>query len=116
MDEPGPGRSFMSKPCRLRHPIALFPLLLLAGASLFAQTPTATITGIVVDPSGATVPEATVIVVNTDTNVRTQASSNVSGAFTVVRLLPGNYVLTVSKTGFKTVALPAFKLDVNQTL
>src|SRR5579875_1665931 len=90
--------------------------LLLSTAILIAQTPNAAVTGSVVDQSGATVPEATVTVVNQETNVSSTKTTAADGAFTIINLVPGNYTLTVSKAGFKTVKLPVFKLDVNQTL
>lgn len=88
----------------------------LTTATLFAQTPTAVVNGTVTDPSGAVVPDARVTVVNQDTNILSTKSTSADGTFTIVNLLPGNYTLTVEKNGFKKVALPAFKLDVNQTL
>jgi hypothetical protein len=81
-----------------------------------AQSPTAVISGEVVDSSGAVVPEAKVVVVNQDTNVASQRNTAADGTFTIISLLPGNYVLTVEKGGFKKAALPVFKLDVNQNL
>ena len=101
----------------LRFAAARLALVLAAsGAVLLAQNPTATVNGTVVDPTGAGVPDARVDVVNQDTNVRTQRATGGDGAFTILNLLPGNYVLTVEKQGFKKVALPVFKLDVNQIL
>ena len=91
-------------------------LLLSATATLFAQTPTAVVNGAVVDPSGAIVPDAKVTVVNQDTNISSTKTTGADGTFTIINLLPGTYTLTVEKTGFKRIALPAFKLDVNQTL
>ncbi len=81
-----------------------------------AQTPSAVVNGTVVDPTGAAVPDARVRVVNQETNVAAERNTAQDGAFNIVNLLPGNYILTVEKTGFKTAALPVFKLDVNQTL
>jgi hypothetical protein len=91
-------------------------LCLAFSVSLYAQTPTAVVTGTVLDSSGATVPGADVKVVNQDTNVTSEKTTNTAGAFTIINLLPGRYVLTVSKNGFKTLALPEFELQVNQTL
>ena len=85
-------------------------------AFAFAQTPTAAVNGTVVDPTGASVPDAKVTIVNQETNVATQRTTSGEGAFTVINLLPGNYLLTVEKSGFKKTVLPVFKLDVNQTL
>jgi hypothetical protein len=84
--------------------------------SSYAQTPTAVVTGTVLDSSGAVVPGATVKVVNQDTNIVSAKQTNGAGLFTIINLLPGRYVLTVTKAGFKTVALPVFELEVNQTL
>ena len=90
-------------------------MLILTATSL-AQTPTAVVTGTVLDTTGGAVPEATVTVVNQATNVRSQKRTAGDGTFTILNLLPGDYVLTVEKEGFKKAALPLFKLDVNQTL
>ena len=85
-------------------------------ATSLAQTPTAVVTGTVLDSTGGAVPEATVTVVNQATNIRSQKKTAADGTFTILNLLPGDYVLTVEKEGFKKAALPLFKLDVNQTL
>src|SRR3984957_2081327 len=85
-------------------------------APLFAQTPTAVINGTVVDATGAIVPEAKVSAVSQETNIATTKTTSTDGSFTILNLLPGSYVLTVEKNGFKKLALPAFNLDVNQTL
>ncbi len=89
---------------------------LISTAMLLGQTPSAVVTGIVRDASGGTVPDARVTVVNQETNVVNQKDTNQSGAFTIINLLPGSYTLSVERSGFKKVELPAFKLDVNQTL
>ncbi len=91
-------------------------ILSLSIATLSAQTPSAVVNGTVVDPSGASVPDAKVTVVNTETNVTSSKNSSGDGVFAIINLLPGNYALTVEKEGFKKAALPVFKLDVNQTL
>ncbi len=95
---------------------SLLFVLLVATAALFAQTPTAVVNGTVVDSSGAVVPDARVVAVNQETNVASQKNTAADGTFAIINLLPGNYVLTVEKGGFKKAALPVFKLDVNQTL
>ncbi len=61
-------------------------------------------------------PDAEVAVVNQDTGVVSRKNTSADGAFNIINLLPGNYILTVSRSGFKKVVLPVFKLDVNQTL
>ena len=66
--------------------------------------------------SDASVPGARVTVSNRETNVVTERTTSADGSFTIINLLPGSYTLTVVRDGFKQVKLPAFKLDVNQTL
>jgi hypothetical protein len=94
----------MTNPPRL----AVIPAILtfLAAPTLFAQTPTAVVNGTVVDPSGAAVPDARVTVVNQETNVASTKTTNGGGTFNIINLLPGNYVLTVEKGGFKKIGLP----------
>jgi hypothetical protein len=99
---------------RIAVPIAILVCLLPAGR-LMAQTPTAVVNGTVVDSTGGSIPDAKVTVVNQETNVVSSRNTNPEGAFTIINLLPGNYILTVEKNGFKKAALPVFKLDVNQT-
>ena len=105
-------------PRRFANPAALrlFAACLLFPAISFAQTPSAAVNGTVVDATGAAVPGATVKVINQETNIVSEKTTGPDGAFNIINLLPGNYVLTAEKNGFKTAALPVFKLDVNQTL
>lgn len=80
---------------------------LLVGAPLaVAQTTNASIVGIVTDPSGAAVPNATVSVKNTGTGVTRDVTTNDAGAYTVAPLIPGNYEVKVGNPGFKTQVQP----------
>src|SRR5258707_14152235 len=81
---------------------ALVPVLSLV-AVLHAQSPNASVTGYVTDPSKAVIVDATVIVINTDTNVRYESTTNKSGSYNVMNLPPGLYRIEVEKTGFSTV-------------
>jgi len=91
-----------------RSVVLLVTALLLGCTGLFAQTPTGTVTGTVLDSSGAVVPGAAVKATDVETNVVSEKDTNGDGAFTIINLLPGEYTLTVEKNGFKTVALPVF--------
>src|SRR5579871_1609754 len=104
--------------CRGLYPLAIALLLfcLHPRGALFAQNPAAVVNGSVVDPSGGSVPEALVTVRNQQTNVTSVKTTGADGTFTIVNLLPGNYTMTLEKSGFKKVELPVFKLDVNQIL
>jgi hypothetical protein len=84
----------------------LWKILIFTGAVLlcppvvFSQTTFASITGRVVDPSGAAIPDATITVVNVETGVRNTARSNDSGNYTISSLIEGKYTVKGSASGF----------------
>jgi hypothetical protein len=88
--------------------------LVLTAPGLVAQSITASLEGIVRDPSGATVPEARVRVVNTNTNVAKEVTTNVDGFFIATLLQPGTYSITVEKQGFKQFQRDSIHLQVTQ--
>src|SRR6266852_3053251 len=73
--------------------------LFLAGSSL-AQTETGQISGVVTDPSGATVPKAKVTVSSAATGAARDTTTDDHGAYTVTHLLPGIYTVAVEAAGF----------------
>ncbi len=86
----------------------------LTAPSAWAQF-SATVTGTVVDPSGAVVPNANLTLTNDATGATQTAKSNSSGAFTFPSLAPGNYHLTCTAKGFAKSTTPV-NLQTNQTL
>lgn len=78
---------------------ALF--LLLAPWALQAQTTFATITGTVIDPTGAVVAGAAITATNVDTNVLTTASANELGIYNLAQLKEGTYTVRARAAGFK---------------
>src|ERR1700686_120269 len=98
--------------------VSLAILLLLAGfsASAFAQGGTGTITGTVTDPKGLSVPQAKVVIKNTETGLERPLETTDSGAFTAAFLQPGHYEVSVSKDGFQTLVRKDLVLQVGQTL
>ena len=89
-------------------------ILLIVGFTGFAFAQTGQITGLVSDPAGTSVPGANVAVTNVDTGIKRETSTNDQGYYTFALLNPGNYELTIQKTGFKAMTRPAIKLDVSQ--
>lgn len=75
--------------------------------------PTATLNGMVTDPSGAVIPSAKVQVVNMATQVKKQTVSDAQGRFLFSFLLPGSYQLDVSAPGFSDYHQTGITLDVN---
>jgi len=84
------------------------------GASLRAQSPTARIIGTIVDASGAVVPGASVVVINSDTGIKRETTSNELGYYTVPLLPPGNYRVAVQKEGFQPIERTTVTLAVDQ--
>ncbi len=87
-------------------------LLLSAGA--FAQEFRATISGTVVDPSGAVVPGASIVVLETRTGTINRTTSDSVGQYVVPFLLPGNYSITVTKAGFQALTRSGIVLQAQE--
>ena len=65
-----------------------------------AQILYGSITGVVKDAQGATVPGATVTAVNNETNLTRDTVTNAEGVYTLTNVLPGPYDVKVSLPGF----------------
>ena len=61
----------------------------------------ASLRGTVTDPSGAVIPDATVTLIDKDTNLTRTATSDGSGIYTFNALPPGHFRLTAERSGFK---------------
>jgi hypothetical protein len=90
-------------------------LLLFSCAWLPAQVERAAIVGNVTDKSGAAMPGVAVLVTNEATNTSTMLASDECGGYTAVNLIPGNYKITGSRSGFRPVTFRNFVLQVGQT-
>ncbi|MBA3514920.1 MAG: TonB-dependent receptor [Pyrinomonadaceae bacterium] len=93
----------------------MLALLLLLPALGSAQSPRASVRGLVTDPNGAVVPGANVQVVNTQTNESRTATTDEDGSYAVLSLTPGLYTLTAERDGFKKFSR-SLSLQVNQEL
>jgi predicted heme/steroid binding protein len=91
-------------------------LLVLATLVLVAQSDLGSINGFVKDPTGATVPNATVTVKNEATGTERKVTSNDSGYYTVTNIPAGFYTITVEAPGFKKFDTTNNKLDSNAVL
>ncbi len=73
------------------------------------------IVGTVTDPSGAAVSSATVVAKATQTGTETTVNTNGEGAFTFPTLLPTDYSITVTATGFQKYTQSNLVLQANQS-
>src|SRR5882757_2005511 len=76
--------------------------LLFSATPLRAQVTGATLSGTITDSQGGAVVGAKVTAKNGATGVTTESTTNASGAYSIVNLLPADYVVSVSATGFRT--------------
>jgi|SRR5579871_3608707 len=89
---------------------------LAAATAAFGQAGTGTITGTVTDPAGAVIANAGIEVQNTETNAPYPTVTTDTGAYTVPRLPPGPYSVTVTAPGFKKLTRSGLTVDAGQTL
>jgi len=81
-----------------------------------AQDATARITGTITDSTGAVIPGVQVTVTNTATQISREATTDHDGFYQVLALPIGNYKVTATRDGFRTVVSTEYKLLINQAL
>src|SRR3982074_3134506 len=86
----------------------------LSAAALWSQSFLSSITGTVVDPTGAVVSGAKVVATETRTGVAHESVSNNSGGYLVADLVPGRYSVTITSPGFKELRSGEIILTGNQ--
>src|SRR6201997_2411142 len=86
----------------------------LSASPVWAQA-TAAINGTVRDSAGAVIVDATVVLHNRDTSLDRSASTNSVGSYVMTNVLPGNYDLKVTMSGFGPAVKTGLILLVNQT-
>src|SRR6266853_4230008 len=91
-------------------------LVFLTSILSHAQTESATMSGTVMDRSGAVVADTKIVVTNSDTNVRTATTTNKSGTYVVTGLRPGRYRMSVNKEGFRSIVVTDITLNVQDVV
>jgi hypothetical protein len=81
-----------------------------------AQTTSGTIVGTVSDSTGGVIPDTPVTLTNTGTSTKNESKTDASGYYQFVNVPPGNYKVSVSKSGFKQVSSAGFKVEVEGSL
>ncbi len=102
----GPVQGFLSAIARL---MVLLPLLLLAVAtSSHGQAISSnggSIQGTITDASGAVVANAAVVVTSPDTGESRTITTNTAGFYSIGPLNPGDYTMTITVAGFKSLSV-----------
>ncbi|HKX83375.1 MAG TPA: carboxypeptidase-like regulatory domain-containing protein, partial [Pyrinomonadaceae bacterium] len=78
------------------------------------QSNTGSITGVVSDPNGAVVPNATVTVTNQGTNEKHVVQTDGDGRYEVPVLSTGVYTVEASATGFQASSVKDLRLAVSE--
>ena len=81
-----------------------------------AQSDRGTITGAVLDSSGAVIPNAEVVITNVATAFVSRASANEVGLYTFSNVPLGRYELRVTAAGFKAYTRSGLTVNVGQTI
>ena len=93
-----------------------FLALLATATCAFGQSTDATISGSVLDSSGAAIPAARVSARNSLTGVVTETEANHNGLYVFAALQPGTYQISASHTGFQRYVINALELDIGSKL
>lgn len=105
----------------MRHSLRALALIFLAlvagaGARASAQEITGTITGTVVDQTGAPLPGAVVSARHLEKGLSREVATSKAGVYTLPFLTTGPYEVTVSLSGFKTFVAKNITIHVNDRL
>src|ERR1700678_1736030 len=92
---------------------ALF--LFLSGLSFSQESPTGSLVGTITDPQRAVVLGAKITVSDMAGGVKATGQSGEGGHFTLANLAPGNYKVSIEKTGFKTALFANITITVGKT-
>jgi hypothetical protein len=91
----------------LRNYLFIFLLAMIVPA--VAQAPTATLSGKVVDQTGAVIPQATVIV-TAASGKQSTAKTDQGGGFEIPALAPGTYSVAAAAKGFAPFSKPGVEV------
>ena len=103
----------------LRVSWTLLTVLFITGAAhspLLAQSPQATISGIITDSTGSVVPGVQVTAINPATTQRATAVTNGQGFFVLTQLAIGDYTIEAEKAGFKKLVRQGLTLTTGATV
>ncbi len=106
----------ISRSLQRRLSVAIIASFLAFSIPVMAQTSTGRIIGTVSDQQGAALAGAHVTVTNSGTNVHWNTTTNADGAYQVLDLSIGNYVVSVELAGFAKATTTPRELTINQSL
>lgn len=94
--------------------LVLIGILALASLMAYGQAISGDLVGLVVDKSGAAVPNATVDAVNEATGVKSSTKTNAAGEYRFTNLAVGKYSIAAAAQGFSTTTVRGVTIDLNR--
>lgn len=91
-------------------------MTLISAGMLCAQIERGIIAGTARDSSGAVMPSVTVTVRNVTTGIEVKTTTNAAGVYVMPNLIPGQYIVSAARTGFKTVVHPGVVLHADERI
>src|SRR2546429_4621782 len=89
-------------------------LILASGGVVWSQTVQGVITGTIMDPTGAVVPNATVIITNVGTNISQATTTGSDGSYRFALVPPGTYTVDVKAANFAEVKTTGIVVEASQ--
>ncbi len=100
----------------MRQILAALSILVLLAFSAQAQETRGSITGRVLDPSGAAIAQANVTATHVATNATVATETDSEGNFDLLFLVPGVYTVTAAAPGFKTLRREDIELRIHDRM
>src|ERR1039457_3844776 len=101
---------------RVKWLVLLAFCFVFCSGSARAQAISGDLTGTVLDVSGATIPNASVVALNDATGLKTTAQTNAEGVYRFTNLPIGRYTIAASATGFTRDELKNVHLTLNNVV
>lgn len=99
---------------KITRAVSLLSIAFILSVSMFSQSNTGTITGVVTDPNGAVVPNATVTVTNQGTNEKRVVQTDNDGRYEIPSISTGIYSVEASASGFQAATVKDLRLAVGE--
>ncbi len=96
-------------------PRLFFASIFLLSLVARAQTITATLSGVVADPAGSAIPNATVQIVSVETGIKKTGKTDAEGRYNIPFLGAGMYNVTAEANGFQSAQQTGLRLEVAQS-
>ena len=97
---------------KLARPTVHILLVTVCAALSWGQSATS-LRGSVKDKQGGAVPDAVIELLQADTGLRRNVTTDASGEYQFSQLPPGNYAITVTKPGFTVLTQRNLELQIN---